>query len=236
VGPDLAGQPPHALLALGRSLGDCGAQHQALALLRRAQQLSPDDFWLNYELGQQIGRQDSNPADAVRFFAICVALRPRSPLPRLALGAALERAGDADAARAALRHAVALTPETLAVRHDPAQARAQNKGGRVALAALRRGPTVRPNHTRLLNQVGVALLRLGDVDGAVESFFQAVARDPASASAHQNLGDALSSQGRLDEARTAYRRAHAACAQQPPGHRRTSVRQQAEALGSAPIR
>src|SRR5262249_16573498 len=79
----------------------------------------------------------------------------------------------------------------------------------------RRGLAVRPGHTWLLNNIGVGLLRQGDLDGAVEAFFHAVAHEPDSAVAHWNLGDALRGQGRLREALTAYRRAHAAGARRP---------------------
>jgi serine/threonine-protein kinase len=209
VGPGLARQPPQALLALGKGLRDCGALQQSEALLRRAQQRYPDDFWLNYELGQQIGRQNNNPADAVGFFAICVALRPRSPLAHLALGTALEQAGDPQGAVAASRRALTLKIEAMLAPQALGRTRKETDDLAGALVALRQGPALRPGNTWLLNSIGVALLRQGDPDGAVESFFYAVAHDPGSAIAHQNLGDALRSQGRLREARTAYRRARA---------------------------
>jgi serine/threonine-protein kinase len=196
-GPGLASQPAQALRALGEGLRDCDARQQAQALLRRAQQRAPDDFWLNYELAQQIARQNNNPADAVRFFAVCVALRPSSPLPHFTLGAALERAGDLDGALAAYRHALRLTTETMLAPHDKlGQALKETPDPTGALAALRRGPALRPGHTWLLNNIGVALLRYGDLGGALASFVHAVAHDPAPAVTHRNLGDGLWSQGR----------------------------------------
>jgi serine/threonine-protein kinase len=185
VGPGLASQPAQALLALGEGLRDCDAPQQAQALLRRAQQCHPDNFWLNYELGQQISRQNDNPADAVRFFTVCVALRPRSALAHLALGAALERAGDLDRALAAYRHALRIKIEALLAPRNNLSHPWKVEGDLAsALAALRRGPALQPGHTWLLTHIGVALLRQGDLDGAFKAFLQAVAHDPGSAIAH----------------------------------------------------
>jgi tetratricopeptide (TPR) repeat protein len=205
VRPGLAGQPPQALLALGQGLHDSGARQKAQALLRRAQQRDPDDFWLNYELAQQLRRQNNHPADAVRYFAICAALRPRSPLPHITFGVALEQAGDHHAAIAAWRHALTLKPQTTIAQRSRGYALVDNGDTPSGLVALRRA--LRPGHSWLLQTIGAALQQQGDLGGAVEAFFHAGAHDPGSATAHWKLGDALRSQGRLQEARTAYRRA-----------------------------
>jgi serine/threonine-protein kinase len=174
AGSGVASQPAQALRALGEALRDRDAPQQALALLRRAQQRYPDDFWLNYELAQQVSRQNNNPTDAVRFFTVCVALRPRSPLAELALGAALERAGDLNRARAAYRRALTLKMATmLAPQDNLSQTWRERADPASNLAALRRGPVFLPGRSRLLNRIGVALLRQGDLDNALKAFFHA---------------------------------------------------------------
>jgi serine/threonine-protein kinase len=174
AGAGLASQPAQALLALGEGLRDCGAEQQALALLRRAQQRYPDDFWLNYELAQQVSRQNDNPADAVRFFTVCVALRARSPLAQLALGAALERAGDLDKARAAYRRALSLKIATMwAVRDNHSPTWREKTDPARSLTSLRRGLVLLSGHSRLLNRIGVALLRQGEMVDALGAFFHA---------------------------------------------------------------
>jgi serine/threonine-protein kinase len=176
VDPGLARQPAQALLALGEGLRDCHAPQQAQVLLRRAQRRYPDHFWLNYELAQQISRQNNDPADALRFFTVCVALRPRSALAHLTLGDALERAGDLDGALAAYRRALRLKIETMLAPHDNLSHQWMKKGALAGvLAALRQGPARPPGHTWLLNRIGVALLRRGDLAGALQAFFEATA-------------------------------------------------------------
>ncbi len=63
---------------LGTALADSGDPATAEAVLRRAQQRHPDDFWVNYDLARvldQVGRQD----DAIRFYTAARASAPRRP-------------------------------------------------------------------------------------------------------------------------------------------------------------
>jgi serine/threonine-protein kinase len=205
--PGLAGQPPQTLLMLGEGLRACGAHQQSQVVLRAAQVRYPDDFWINYELARQIWVQNTNPADAVRFFAICAALRPRTPLPHSTLGAALWRAGDLDGAIRACRHALTLKPETMMAHFNLGCALFDKGDTAGALAAWRRGLVLRPRYAGLHYQVGQALRQQGDLAGAVVSYRRVVDLDPDNARGHLNLGVCLQGLGRLDEALASYRRA-----------------------------
>src|SRR5262249_50156008 len=77
--PVLAGQPAHTLLMLGQGLRACGAEHKALALLRRAQAQHPGDFWINCLLGWQLWQEPDQAADSVRFLTAAAALKPDTP-------------------------------------------------------------------------------------------------------------------------------------------------------------
>lgn len=59
---------------------------------------------------------------------------------------------------------------------------------------------VRPNFTRALNNLGVALKRRGKVDEAIEKYKMAIQADPKFSEAYSNLGAAYYSMGRTDDA------------------------------------
>ena len=78
-----------------------GHREEALALLREAQQRHPEDFWLNYLLGQFWEKE--RPQVAVGYFRAAVAIRPRSDEIYTKLGRALLETRDAEGAVAAFR-------------------------------------------------------------------------------------------------------------------------------------
>ena len=109
---DTAGQPPEALFILEMGLAQRGATEAALALLRRAQQAFPGDFWINHDLGMALGRcHPPQNEEAIRFLTVAVALRPDSAGVRLDLGSTLAHAGRLDEALVAFRQAIGLKPD-----------------------------------------------------------------------------------------------------------------------------
>ena len=83
-----------------------------LALLRRAQQAFPGDFWINHDLGMALGDcQPPQHEEAIRFLTVAVALRPDSAELRFNLGSTLARAGRLDEALVACRQAIGLKPD-----------------------------------------------------------------------------------------------------------------------------
>ena len=78
---DEVGRPPvRTLTLLAGQLERVKAYSSEAQLLRRAQQHSPADFWVNYNLGNVL-REVTPPErdEAVRFLTAAVALRPESP-------------------------------------------------------------------------------------------------------------------------------------------------------------
>ena len=109
---DTAVQPPEALFVLEMGLRQRGASAAALALLRRAQQAFPADFWINHDLGMALSEcQPPQHEEAIRFLTVAVALRPDSPGVRFNLGNALAGAGRLDEAIVAYRQAIGLKPD-----------------------------------------------------------------------------------------------------------------------------
>src|SRR5262249_19882298 len=148
-----------------------------MALLRRAQQRYPDDFWVNVDLAIALyasvfptgedrpAREEELPAlhEAIRFHTAALALRPQSPLVHHNLGVALYANKDPDGAIACYRKALALDPQ------------------------------LGPAHRNL----GAALAAKGDLAGAITHFKKALALDPIDALGHYNLGVALREKGDL---------------------------------------
>src|SRR5262245_52910725 len=66
---------------------------------------------------------------------------------------------------------------------------------------------VKPDFAEAHNALGNALVQLGKLDAAVNSYARALALRPDIAEVHNNLGRALRQQGRLEEAEAACRRA-----------------------------
>ncbi len=106
--PGAAAQPPVVLSGFCGSLLAHNERADVLAVLSEAQQEHPDDFWINYLLGHFWAKE--RPQHAVGYFRAAVAIRPTSDQAYCKLAGALRDAGDADAAAAAFRKALALNP------------------------------------------------------------------------------------------------------------------------------
>jgi serine/threonine-protein kinase len=113
--PEAASQPPVMLSLVAVALGN---GEDAKRLLREAQQHHPNDFWINYQLGEFV--RPDRPLEAAGYFRVAVAIRPDSDQAYARLGEALRDAADVDAAIVAFRRAVELNPERAPMK-DPAK-------------------------------------------------------------------------------------------------------------------
>jgi tetratricopeptide (TPR) repeat protein len=158
--------------AVGFALLSAGTPGPAEALLRKAQQRHPDDFWINYSLAELLFEskdvlgEASRAQEGVSFFRVCVALRPQSPGAHNYLGNALWAMGRLDEAIAEYR-------EALRIKKDYALAH---------------------------NGLGNALWAMGRLEEAIAEYHEAIRLNKDFAEAHRNLGDTLRARGRLDEA------------------------------------
>ena len=170
-----------------------GASGAALALLRRAQQAFPGDFWINHDLGMAL--HDCHPPqyeEAIRFLTVAVALRPDSAGVRLNLGNTLARAGRLDEAIVAYRQAIGLKPDYSMAHLQLGLVLAEKGHLDEAVAACRRASQLKPDYGDAYYNLGTLLDRMGRVDEALAPLRRAIDLMPDHAESHCNLGLALS--------------------------------------------
>jgi tetratricopeptide (TPR) repeat protein len=173
--------PPQSLSLLGWALDFAGACEQAAAVLRRAQQKYPDDFWINFQLAWSLDHGPRAPSDEViRFYTVARALRPRNFPVHMFLADKLRARGKVDEAIAVYRRAVELKPDDAAAHVLIASAlRGQNKPDE-AIAMYRRGlalweKALGPDHPATLttmNNLALAYEDAGELGKALPLFEQ----------------------------------------------------------------
>jgi serine/threonine-protein kinase len=214
--PQVLALPPSTLLSLAPALIDASsgqkadrdkAWEAAVALLRRAQERYPSDFWINHTLAWNLTQlQPPRLDEAIRFYTAALALRQSAGIS-YNLGNALDRNGEHDAAITAYRKAIALKPD-LAGAYSNLGLALHGKGEYdAAIAACHQALALQPDSAPAYNSLGLAHYGKGEYDAAIAAFRQAIALQPDDAGAHYNLGSALDRKGEHDAAITAYRKA-----------------------------
>jgi serine/threonine-protein kinase len=183
------GAPEHApstavVTLLAKKLGRY--DKQSAPLLRAAQLRHPDDFWLNYALGDAL--REKEPAEAASFYRAALATRPTAEAVWRGLGAALEGQGRVDEAMAHYRRAIELDPKG-ALAHDYLSTCLLGKG-RVdeAMAECRRAIELDPKLADPHYALGLGLQGKGRLDQAMAEFRRAVELDPKRTEIHYSLG------------------------------------------------
>jgi serine/threonine-protein kinase len=175
-------------------------------LLTAAATHHPDDFWVNFLLGNALLKAN-RPADALGHYRAALAVRPNAALVRSEMGAALLVLRRPHEAAAECRRAIALDGR-LALAH-------LNLGtvlhalGRTdeALAAYRQAVALSPRSALAHAGLGGVLAEKNQTDEALAACRRAIKLRPNLAVAHLNLGVALNARGEVDEAINAWRKA-----------------------------
>jgi tetratricopeptide (TPR) repeat protein/tRNA A-37 threonylcarbamoyl transferase component Bud32 len=208
-------QPPANLVLLGRALKQANGRAMAVALLRRAQQRHPADFWINFDLANLLFSGPAAKADAVAYFRAALALRPQDPAVHHNLGNALKTQENREKlaeAVDAFRKAIELNPDFAAVYGTYGSlATALREQGKLAEAVhfFEKASELNPDFAWVHHNFGVALLEQGKLEEAADEFRKAIALQPDLAGAHNSLGDALRRLGKLAEAEEAFRKSSA---------------------------
>jgi serine/threonine-protein kinase len=198
---------PRLLTAVGRLLPK--RHGEALPLLRAAQALYPQDFWINYELGWAF-RLSKRYDEALGFFRAALALRPDSSPAHRSIGTVFFALNRLDESISHYREAIRLDPEGSAGAHI-GLAQVLLEKGRVedAIGTLEEAMRLDPKVSAAAHiHLGEAARGKHQLDEAITHYQESIRLDPeASARAHHNLGLALWAKGRQDEAIDHYREA-----------------------------
>jgi tetratricopeptide (TPR) repeat protein len=195
---------PQLVTTLAGVLGAWGSD--PVPLLMAAQGRHPQDFWLNFELGNALQTAKKSGA-AIGYYRAPLALRPRASAVHFNLGNALRASGETDGAIACYRQALLITPREATIHYtlgNALKARGEVDG---AIACYERALGLDPRYALAHNNLGIALYAKGRLDGAIACYHKALAVDPREAIAHHNLGVALKAKGDLDGAIACYRKA-----------------------------
>jgi tetratricopeptide (TPR) repeat protein len=178
----------------------------ALAALRRAAELLPQDAEAHANLGSEL-RARGEWEVALASLRRSLAFEPRNP-------DVLSEAADAERALGRPREAVPLYERALQL--DPRRREAHNNLGNAflelnqaaaAVRCYRQALTLRPDDAQVLCNLANALRQLGESEEAIACSRRAIALAPGLAMAHNNLGLLLASRGERAAAVTSYREA-----------------------------
>ena len=193
-----------AQLTLGharRALGDTRGAETAYRHAYRAAPGGP----ATGPLAGLVARQ--RPAEAAALYRVLVAQDSANPAHHLALGRALVRLDSVERGRFHFVRAWMLYPQG----EDAAVGAAETLEGDPAAQLGWTDQALRalPQSARLWRVHGAASMRVGDLDGAVEAYANALAWDDSTAARLRDLGVALYYAGRAPEAVAALRESHA---------------------------
>ena len=200
--------PAPTLVLLGRLALGTASGLRVAAVLERAQERHPGDFWLNETLGSVLqNEQPPRLQEAIRFFSVAVALRPQSPAAHLNLGVAFAQNGRLEEAIGQYLEAVHLEQD-FAMAHCSLGNALYHKGRLDdAIAEYQQAIRIKKDYADAHCNLGVVLKKSGQLDDAITEYQEAIRIKRDFAAAHHNLANGLMLKGRLDEAITEYREA-----------------------------
>ena len=190
--------PEASITRLAFALSSLGDKKTAISLLRQAQRSHPSDFWLNMDLAALLTRTDQ-PEEAIRFYSVAVAIRPRSGLALNNLGTVFHDRGRFDDAAGTFRQACRMQPD-YAMPHVSLGAVMLDLGQSAeARAQFREAESLQPDDFRIREQISRILISRGECGLALAELREAVRQQPWNAFAHEKLGLALLDVGQVDE-------------------------------------
>jgi tetratricopeptide (TPR) repeat protein/serine/threonine protein kinase len=199
--------PARSLLLLGDALARLGAVAEGVALLTKAQQKLPGDFWINIDLAFHLDATADRPRRAVEYYRAALAVRPQNASVHSSLGIALYNKGLLDEAIAAFKEAIRLKPD-YALAHNNLGNALRDKGLLdEAIAAFNEAIRLKPDYALAHNNLGNALRDKGLLNEGFAELKTAIRLQPNLALAHASLGNALRDKALLDEAIAACREA-----------------------------
>jgi tetratricopeptide (TPR) repeat protein len=244
----LAAQPRDVQLLTTRAsvLVRAGRTGDAIALLRRAiaererARIEPDLPELYSALADGLARA-GRAAEAIPLLRGALSARPRDEEILFALGAAYDRAGEAELAVGQMRALLVVNPDHAEAMNFVGYSFAE-QGVRLdeAEKLVRRALELKPRSGHILDSLGWVLFRRGEARRAVEVLEQADALSGPDPTILEHLGDAYRATARPTDAAQAYRRALGTSADDElpaeRGKRRNSLERKLRELGGRATR
>jgi tetratricopeptide (TPR) repeat protein len=200
--------PVSTITLLGTLARGTPSNDRVAAVLVRAQQRHPGDFWINETLGLLLMHtRPPRPQEAISYYMIAVALRPQSPGARLNLGRALRQQRRLDDAIAEYREAIRLKKDYVEAHDNLGNALCDKGRLEEAIAEHREAIRLKKDDAPAHDNLGNALCDKGRLEEAIAEFREAIRLEKDYAGAHNNLGTALCDKGRLEEAIAEHREA-----------------------------
>jgi Flp pilus assembly protein TadD/serine/threonine protein kinase len=188
--PEADAQPPATLDNLADALRKCEAHAAAVRVLRRAQERYPADFWVNHSLASALRNgRPRQPARAVEFLRVALALRPDNAGVHMNLGNALKDAGDEAGAAAAYQNAIRLQPGYAAAHYNFGNHLKDRRDWPAALGQYRKAIELRPDYAQAYNNLGYVLGESGDRAAALAAYDKALTLNPDLAQPYLNIGN-----------------------------------------------
>ncbi|SMG16540.1 tetratricopeptide repeat protein [Paraburkholderia susongensis] len=193
--------PSHvdALHLLGVLRHQQGQHEEAVALVRRAVNLRPEDAALQLNLGnalKALGQIDA----AIEQFRNALTLAPTFPMAHYNLGNAYASVGRHEDAADAFERSLRLQPDDVSSHNNLGNALHALGRHEEAITSFRRTLELRPGHAGALNNMGMSLNALDRPHEAVPCFEAALAAEPRFVAAHFNLANTFDATGRHAEA------------------------------------
>jgi eukaryotic-like serine/threonine-protein kinase len=171
----------------------------AISLLRHAQRAHPDDFWINWDLGNQLAHSGQSD-EAIRFFSVAVAIRPRSSFALVGLGSTLSENGRLEEAASTFRQAIQVGPDNAMARLSLATVLLDLGQLENATSQLHELKKLKPNDPWLSWQITNILKARGDWAAAIAELREGVELEPTKPHLHHELGVAQLTVGQIDDA------------------------------------
>lgn len=210
-----------AWLDYSRELRLRGQADEAVAALRRAAELAPDDDRVQFALGEAIALSGA-PTEALPLL-LATAEDSEIAARHAAVGEAHRQQQNRDAATAAYRRATACADAQPA--HFSALGGLLRDAGDAtgSIEVLQRGLQRHPDAVELYNNLGISLARLEQYESALAAYKAALRRQPRYADAYNNQGIALARLARREEAADSYRQALRVRSDYPEAHNNLGI-------------
>jgi serine/threonine protein kinase/Flp pilus assembly protein TadD len=203
----LLAQPPANLVLLAGALSNVQGQATAVAMLRKAQQRHPADFWVNFELAFLLDHEGGMGSEAVPYARAALALRPNSTAVYNNLGVTLYHQEKREEAEAAYRKAIELHPGNASAHANLGIILDDQGLLPQAVAEYQKAIEIIPDFAVAHCNLGITLRKQNQTNDAITELRTAISLNPKYVGAHIELGLALLDKKLPDEAMEEYRKA-----------------------------